>query len=295
VNSINYIKIDEIIKKVDRLSNEDNIYGLKKNFEDIINKAQALKFLEIASNNQISLSLEKNGEKANIVVKVNDKDKTYLPRVGWTNNRGNQNEAFWLSNINGIENGLYFQYNKCYSKEVLQKLRKMEGFESLEGYNLEKYPSVEEHFEKFFEANKNNYDFVVIDLRNNSGGSVFPTMYMLIEFSTKSQLMGANYYVLTDRTTFSSGVLSTYMFDKFLNATVIGEPPSGKPNHPTEAKKTQLPNSKITVRYPTKKGSLIEMKGNVYDMDYLIEPTFEEYFGKKDIMFYKVLEIEGIL
>lgn len=294
VDSINYVNIDEIIKKVDRLSNEDNIYGLKKNFKNIINKVHALKYLDIADKNQVILSLEKNREKINIVVNLNDKEKTYLPRYGWLNDKGNQNQAFWLSNIGNIDGGLYFQYNKCFSKEMFEKMKNIKGYEDLAKNNLDKYPSVEEIFRKFFEVNDNNYNFVIIDLRNNSGGSIIPTMYMVIEFISQPQLVNANYYVLTDRTTFSSGILSAYLFDKLLNATVIGEPPSGRPNHTMEVKTTKLPNTRIEIRYPTVKNDTVEMKGNIYDMDYLIEPTFEEFIGKKDIMVYKVLELEGI-
>ena len=296
VNSINYIKIDKIIERVDRLSNEDNIYGLKKNFEDIINKAQALEYLEIASNNQVTFSLEKDGKKANIVVKVNDKGKTYLKRNRWFSDGKKVDEPFWLGDFKGIgdKKGVYIQYNECYSKEVYEKLASIEEYKELTKKNLERYPSVEETFREYFKDKKDNYNFVVIDLRNNSGGSVIPTMYMVIELISQPQLMESNFYVLTDRTTFSSGILSTYMFDKFLNATVIGEPPSGKPNHPTEVKKVKLPNSKITIRYPSKEGVLKDMKGNVYDMDHLIEPTFKDFIGE-DIMIYKVLEIEDIL
>ncbi|MGM0640917.1 MAG: hypothetical protein ACQESN_05800 [Thermotogota bacterium] len=296
VKSINFIKIDKVIDIIDRISNEDNVYGLKKNFENIINKAQALKYLGITSSNQVLLSLEKNGEKANIIVKLSDKNKIYLGRAGWVNDGKRVDEPFWLGEFISLEekNGLYIQYNECYSKEVYEKMKTLKGFESLAEKNLDKYPSVEKTFRDFFKDKEDKYDFAVIDLRNNSGGSVLPTMYMIIELMSQPQLIGTNFYVLTDRTTFSSGVLSTYMFDKFLNATVVGEPPSGKPNHPTEAKKTSLPNTNITVRYPINKGEFVDMEGNVYVMDHLIEPTFEEYMGK-DVMMYKILELEGIM
>lgn len=94
---------------------------------------------------------------------------------------------------------------------------------------------------------------VVIDLRNNTGGSS-PVLHPVIERLAADYAEGRAYdlYVIIGRETFSSAVLNAINLKQNADAVFVGEPSGGRPNHFGEVRSFDLPNSGRRVRYSTK-------------------------------------------
>lgn len=96
-----------------------------------------------------------------------------------------------------------------------------------------------------------HYEKVLLDLRNNGGGSdgvLVPLLEMLAE---RSQQTGLRLYALVGEATFSSAVINGVMA-KQVGFTIVGEPTSGSVDHFGAVKSFSLPHLNATVGYSTK-------------------------------------------
>jgi C-terminal processing protease CtpA/Prc len=93
---------------------------------------------------------------------------------------------------------------------------------------------------------------VVIDLRWNGGGNehVIDPLRSGLEARLKSV---GPVYVLIGPGTFSSAVDNAVTLRKDLSATLVGEPSGGMPGGYGEVDRLTLPNSKLVVRFTTKR------------------------------------------
>jgi C-terminal processing protease CtpA/Prc len=93
----------------------------------------------------------------------------------------------------------------------------------------------------------------VFDMRFNGGGDS-RIIEPLIDELAKNKAINTkdNLYVVIGSDTFSSAILNTLSMKKETNATIIGSPTGGKPNHYGEIKSFRLPNTGITIQYSTK-------------------------------------------
>lgn len=106
-----------------------------------------------------------------------------------------------------------------------------------------------EQVQKLLDAGQ--YEKVLLDLRNNGGGSdgvLVPLLEMLAE---RAQQTGLKLYALVGETTFSSAVINGVMA-KQVGFTVVGEPTSGSVDHFGAVNTFTLPHLNATVGYSTK-------------------------------------------
>ncbi|MCR8747193.1 S41 family peptidase [Romboutsia lituseburensis] len=178
--SINDIELNEIIKKVSTTYSYDNNAGLKSGITKYISVYEILKFLDIVDNNSAKFVFEKeNGDKyiTNLDT-MNFKNVNYINLSTLIKNESEIStkptrsyDDYWFKYIEK-DNILYFQYNKCINNNSSwltdEEKRKAPDF----------YKFVDDLITSI---NSTSFDKFVIDLRNNPGGTLGLTNYLLIE------------------------------------------------------------------------------------------------------------------
>jgi C-terminal processing protease CtpA/Prc len=93
---------------------------------------------------------------------------------------------------------------------------------------------------------------VVLDLRYNGGGNESILQPFIDGMLSRPALnTEQTFFVLIGRETYSSALGNALTLKTRSNATFIGEPTGGKPNHYGEVRQFRLPNSRLIVQYPT--------------------------------------------
>lgn len=158
---------------------------------------------------------------------------------------------------------LYVQYNSCQN----MKEKVFSDF-------------VEETFQII---EKNQIEKLIIDLRNNGGGNSLIFSPMLREIKAREKINQKDrLYVIVGRLTFSSAVLNAIQLRNQTNATFVGEPTGGKPNHFGEVKNFMLTNSRINISYSTKYFTIANEDTDSFYPDITIELEFKDYSENRD-------------
>lgn len=116
---------------------------------------------------------------------------------------------------------------------------------------------VEKPFEIFTEevfevAEANDVEKMVIDVRQNQGGSDLVFKPFLKKLKKSNLNEEGKLYVIMGRKTYSAGLNTVINLKKQTEATLVGEAAGGQPNHYGDTRYFKLPNSQITVNYSTK-------------------------------------------
>jgi len=182
----------------------------------------------------------------------------------------NRQKFYWYEILSGSQT-LFFQYNSC--------------------KNMKEQP-FSQFVEKLFEeADTENVNRIVIDLRHNGGGNSGIFAPFLTELKKRPRFMQrGNIYVLIGRRTFSSAILNAIDLKKQTPAIFAGEPTGGKPNHYGEVQMFLLPNSKLPVTYSVKYFKVIDGDPDSLVPDILIERRLSDYLNKTDPVLKSVLE-----
>lgn len=143
----------------------------------------------------------------------------------------NSDKNYWYEHLED-QNTVYFKYNRCRD----MKERSFKDFSK----------------ELMDVINKEDIKKLVIDLRDNGGGSSPILDPFINELSDTRLNREGKIFVIIGRKTFSSAVLNAISLKQKTNAVFIGEPTGGKPNHFGEVKRLKLPNTGINVTYSTK-------------------------------------------
>ncbi|MBN1273295.1 MAG: peptidase S41 [Candidatus Aminicenantes bacterium] len=145
--------------------------------------------------------------------------------------------------------------------------------------------------EVFEQVDNNPVEQFVVDLRNNGGGNSMIFYPMLKELKEREKLnQKDNLFVIVGRRTFSSAILNALQMKNQTNATLIGEPTGGKPNHFGEIKYFQLSNSRLHISYSTKYFSFSQQDTDSIYPDITVEISIEDYLSKKDPVLEKILK-----
>jgi C-terminal processing protease CtpA/Prc len=104
----------------------------------------------------------------------------------------------------------------------------------------------------FAEADAHTVKRVVIDLRWNGGGDSRVIGPLKSGLTARGKALG-HIYVLIGPGTFSSALDNAMELHKDLAATLVGEPSGGSPDGYGEVATLTLPNSKLVVRFTTKR------------------------------------------
>ncbi len=141
----------------------------------------------------------------------------------------NSNDNYWFKYIEE-ENTVYVKYNSC--------------------MEMKEYSFSDFTKDVFNVIDTKNATKLVVDLRDNGGGNsrIFEAFLDEIKKRENTNKVG-NLYAIIGRRTFSSAVLNAMSLRNETNATLIGEPTGGKPNHFGEVKTIHLSNINIDVNY----------------------------------------------
>ncbi|MCG8331969.1 MAG: S41 family peptidase [Chitinophagales bacterium] len=174
---------------------------------------------------------------------------------------------FWHQHLED-DNILYIRYNSCNSREVLKK------YHNKKVKNAPSFQKFEQKVLSVLEREK--IEKLVFDVSINGGGSSLQGT----NFARKiAAVYRGNTYVVTGRKTFSSAVINTLDFQRLLDAQIVGEVTSGKPNHYGEVRRMELPNSGAVVYYSTKYFERVDGDPAGIEPDIYIEQTFKEYIN----------------
>ena len=139
---------------------------------------------------------------------------------------------------------------------------------------------------------------LVIDLRFNTGGNLqlADSMMRAIAALPMSAERG-RLFVITGRATFSAGVTHVAMLRQLTKATLIGEPPGEGLDFWAEGGNYVLPNSRLSMHYadgfhsystldhPEYRPYAFDLSvsaGDRLTMDVVVEPTWAQYFARRD-------------
>lgn len=139
---------------------------------------------------------------------------------------------YWVGDLPD-SNTVFVQYNFCGQQEG-------KSFKSF----------VEEVFEL---VDRSQETRLVLDLRFNGGGNEAILNPFLEEIEKRPMFdEPGRLFVIIGRRTYSSALQNAITLSREYNATLIGEPTGGKPNHYGEVRNFKLPNVELRVYYSTR-------------------------------------------
>lgn len=272
--AIGGIEINKAIEMVSECVSHDNEYGLQDSLTYWLIDVDVLTGLGIIKDakNAIYTFEDKNGKRVDVSAMAYnssdsvswDKDDKYedIMRTNPPIYRSQPRYHYWGDYFSQYSL-VYIQYNRCRS------------------YTDYSFTEFVDDIKKFF--NQNTPSKLVIDIRQNGGGSS-SVMAPLLDWVTSSYVNKPDkLFVITGKSTFSSAVINAVQLKRSTNATFVGEPTGGKPNHYGEVRYFTLEKAKMDVFYSTKYFKIFyDDKVDTLHPDDTIETTSEEYFSGID-------------
>lgn len=266
---INSEDIDSVLEKLSKVISHENEAHLKSQAPWSIEISSRLYGLGIIENTDYAKFTfqDRNGEE--IEVEMNSKDGEYvLDNIIGEGKEGestlfmkDRDKSYWYEYLEQ-DKMIYFMYNRC--REMKEK--------SFDKFSKELMESI----------NNKDVEKVVIDIRNNGGGSSPILNDFIDELSNCKLNKKGGIYVIVGRSTFSSAILNAITLKQKTEAIFIGEPTGGKPNHYGEVKSFKLPNNKVTVKYSTKYFTNYDEDIDSFIPDIIIELTIDDYINNND-------------
>ncbi|XMB86011.1 hypothetical protein RJG79_11505 [Mycoplasmatota bacterium WC44] len=283
---INGVRIDVILEMISGIISYDNIYGLMTKATLYYRCADYLKYFGIIDNVESALFKFENNNGDYIEIDIDSYNYKKSP-TNWIHiaeKYSKVNDMLIMRNFNNnywydfnLEDKLvYLQYNICridenkpieeFTAEVLRTLR------------------------------GNNVDKMIIDLRFNRGGDsrILEPLIRGVASNDDINQEGKLFVAISNKTN-SSAVLNSLLIKKLTNATFIGQPTGGKPNHYGEVLMFTLPNSNIKIYYSSKFFKVIDTDEDALYPDIQINRTsykFEDFLEGIDPIMEKILSID---
>lgn len=291
---INDIPIEKVMEKVNTLISHENQVQLKQSNPNLIINPTILKYFHIIENDTTAVFTFQKPNKEMEDVKIKAKHHRSIHYVSAIKNMVEKplymksNKWFWHE-YRFEDKLLYVQYNNCWDKNMEKQYRRYPNLK------IDEIPDFEVFTDELISMiDKVEVEKLVIDLRNNGGGSspmgtrLVKKLAAIKEINQKGKL-----FVIVGRETFSSAILNTVDFANETEAIFLGEPTKGKPNHYGEVQGLTLPNSKIIIGYSTKYFKYYEKDIESFVPDFIIEPTYEEWSTGKDPVLDAIVVFRG--
>lgn len=235
--SINGHSINELKEKLEPFISKDNEAISKNQFSVLLKCAEVLKLSGIVKEDNATFTFEGSSNtdvmikpvtmEAHMNITTLSSDEEFKNRFPIS--KQNSNDTYWFKYIEE-ENTVYVKYNSC--------------------MEMKEYSFSDFTKDVFNVIDTKNETKLVVDLRDNGGGNsrIFEVFLDEIKKRENTNKVG-NLYAIIGRRTFSSAVLNAMSLRNETNATLIGEPTGGKPNHFGEVKTIHLSNINIDVNY----------------------------------------------
>lgn len=239
IDTIAGLPIDELCQRFSALFSSDNSDNLKYQFSKNFYVQEFLEYLNVIKDGEpLKLTVHnENGDKIELTVNpfaYEDINSVKFAKItdlvkGAPATEYDGDKYYFAKPLN--ETAYYIQYNRC----------------------MEDPTSPIADFEKqvYTDLNSGSYTQILIDLRNNGGGSdgvIQPTLKIIKDYADKNN---ATVYGLIGQRTFSSAIINSVMI-KEMGGYLVGVPTSGSVNHFGEVGSFNLPNSGIRVSYSNK-------------------------------------------
>lgn len=270
------IKINgQDIKSVeDRLSPliaQENEATIKKIFPTYLSRPEILHGAKIIDdvNKEVTLTFENKDGRVidlNVMPLDNNENVDYVISGEYDDSyplyMQNSTYNYWYKYLEN-DKVLYLKYNEC-----------MENNKSgrIEDFNNEILNFI----------NNNQVDKFVIDMRDNSGGRENGLDTIIEGIKNKDVNNKDRFFVIVGRNTFSAAILDIVKWRNETNATFIGQPTSGKPNHYGSTDTFTLPNSKLSIQYSKAYAKTCDDESDSFIPDKKIEISIDDYVNKND-------------
>lgn len=243
VETINGMPIDELVAKLEKISNSENQYWQRNQAIEKLHYAYFYKLLGIQNSDESVLT-------------VNDKKIAFFDMiVGYF-----VMEWELPLKVGAIPNGIIKDatiFERPYHHEFLEDGRVLVITFSSCYYELEDYPLTQFGEDVLAEALEKKPEVLLIDLRDNGGGRASQLYAAFSErfFTETGFLNNPNFFVATDSGTFSAGVLTAHVLRGKFGATLIGTPTGGSPytTGVTDTANKVLKNTGISFRVSAEK------------------------------------------
>lgn len=287
--AINNFKVETIIDSLKTLFVPENKGVINENIPRLISNHVILKHFGFSKPNEDTYRLtlqDISGNLTNYNLKEKERsrgrnrDKVYMKITAEKPFYMNGSRKIFKEKFFPKERIYFIQYNKCVSKETIEKYGNKEF--------AYRYPSFKKFEVKILQTLKSNsnIDKVIFDMRFNQGGSSYLAENLIKEIANNKNInQKGKLFVAVGSKTFSSAIFNTHDFIKNTYATIIGEQTGGKPNHYGNIKKFTLPYSKITITYSTEYYQLNDKNEKTITPDVLLERTYQDYKNGIDPIF----------
>lgn len=132
-------------------------------------------------------------------------------------------------------------------------------------------------------VDENPVQKIVVDFRDNGGGSSFQFRFFLDELAKRPEFDDPQrLFAVTNRSTFSSAMMNALQMQSQTEATLLGEPTGGKPNSYGEVRAFRLPNSGLRVTYSTRYFQEVEDELLSVMPDVPLSMTFADFQSGRD-------------
>lgn len=277
VNTINGMTVDQVMDKLNPLFVGANHSYRKNKSRSILVRDKVTSYYGITSGGIMTVEATMPGgdtQKWDVATVPADSKQDYIKPIGAKRplylHHGDKN--YWYTYLEE-EKVLYMNYGRC---------REMKSL-SMSEFTNRLWKVVED----------NPVDKIVVDIRNNGGGSS-PVLDPFIkelkesEFNVEDKL-----YVIIGKKSFSSAILNAMTFSSETNAVLLGETTGGAPNHYGEIKSFKLPHhNNKTITYSTKffRNVANDEEGKTLEPDVVIENSFDDYINGEDAVLNYIIE-----
>lgn len=235
VTALNGKSMDQVMDAFHAILSADNPVKLRREFRQCCMAADFYEYLGLAKPGEpLILTLESGGKLSLPPVSAEELNSlAYLgDRITASPATAKTDQAYWSTFLDDrMENRTYYiQYNVCREDPALP----MEDFAA----------------QVWGDLDLNNVARVILDLRNNGGGSD-GVIWPLLEVLRSSARMGSEIVCLIGETTFSSAIINAVELQE-MGAVLVGEAASGSVDHFGSVSSFQLPHSKFKVGVSSK-------------------------------------------
>lgn len=264
--SLNSYPIDNVIPRISEVITHENEVVLQNAIEQWIYEPDFLKYLDIVDE---TFSLEVQTESERLILEPSEMLEKELYNLRAENIKNsetlNRKGLYWTKYFEDLKT-YYLQYNEC--EDITE----------------------EEILEIIGDIKKNKVNFVVVDLRNNIGGSS-----LILDPLTKFLFDNQAIYtpvVFISNVTYSAAIINALNILDCKNSISIGTKTSGSPTKFGETTTITLPNTDIDIVISTK---YFEEKGYTFGQPLVpkiqTEQTIEQYFNAIDVDWEEFLKL----
>lgn len=236
---IGKLSADEALKQIGMLAGADNEMGVTENGALFLSIPELLDGLGIIDQTQaLTLVVEIDGKERTVEIKpaftVND---LIHPPADWAD--AAKNTPLYMKHPGDL---YWFEYLKDQKIVYVQQNAVMNKPDE----------TVAQFYGRVMDfVAANPVEKLVIDVRLNDGGNNGLNRPVVIGLIKSKIDVRGKLFVITGRDTFSAAQNFVNEIEKYTNATFVGEPTAGRPNHYGDGRPIMLPNSRLNVQAST--------------------------------------------